>query len=218
MRDDRAMAHHLVLVRHGQTQWAKERRHTGRTDVPLTAEGERQARALEPLLTKYAGCPVLVSPLRRARRTAELAGLTDVEVEPGLVEWDYGGYEGLTTAEISERTGSDWTVFDDGVVPGDTPGESLDQLAARMEAVLRRVRRMMTQSDVVLVGHGHALRVLATCWLGVEPRLAAHLLLHPASRSVLGAEHDVPAIVSWNVEPDARFDDPPPVHPVVSGA
>lgn len=195
------MTHQLVLIRHGQTEWARDGRHTGRTDVPLTATGEEQARDLAPLVEIYRGCPVLVSPLQRAHRTAELAGLRDAQLEPDLVEWDYGGYEGLTTPQIRESAGADWTVFADGVVPGDSPGESLDDVARRARAVLHRVRQMMTESDVVLVGHGHQLRVLASCWLGAAPRFGANLLLSPASLSVLGEEHDVPAIVSWNVAP-----------------
>lgn len=193
------MTHQLVLIRHGQTEWARDGRHTGRTDVPLTTVGEQQARDLAPLVEPYRACPVLVSPLQRAWRTAELAGLPDVEFEPDLVEWDYGGYEGLTTPQIRESAGAAWTVFADGVVAGDSPGESLDDVARRARAVLHRVRQMMTESDVVLVGHGHQLRVLASCWLEAPPRFGANLLLSPASLSVLGEEHDVPAIVSWNV-------------------
>jgi broad specificity phosphatase PhoE len=201
MGQHRGMTHQLVLVRHGQTEWARDGRHTGLTDVPLTVVGEQQARDLTPLLAPYAGCPVLVSPLQRARRTAELAGLRDARTDPDLAEWDYGGYEGLTTPQVREQAGAGWTVFADGVVPGDTPGETLEALAARSRAVLSRVRDLVTQSDVVLVGHGHALRVLASCWVGAPPRFGASLLLDPASMSVLGEQHDVAAIVSWNVGP-----------------
>lgn len=193
------MTHQLVLVRHGQTAWARDGRHTGLTDVPLTDVGEQQARDLAPLLERYRQCPVLVSPLQRARRTAELAGLPHDDLEPALVEWDYGGYEGLTTPEVRASAGPAWTLFADGVVPGDSPGETLDDVARRAEQVLARVRPLVTQSDVVLVGHGHALRVLAACWVQAPPGLGAHLLLSPASVSVLGQEHDVPAIASWNV-------------------
>jgi broad specificity phosphatase PhoE len=189
----------LLLVRHGQTEWSRSGRHTGRTDVALTEEGEAQARALTGWSAKLEPRLVLVSPLQRARRTAELAGLTDVETEPDLQEWDYGGYEGLTTPQIRERTDPGWTVFRDGVVPGPTPGESLAEVAARGRAVLDRVRPALEQGDVVLVGHGHALRVLATCWLDVDPCLGSQLLLDPATVSTLGSQHDVPAIVSWNV-------------------
>jgi broad specificity phosphatase PhoE len=195
----------LLLVRHGQTEWSRTGRHTGRTDVALTDEGEAQARALGAWSAGLKLRRVLVSPLQRARRTADLAGLAD-RVEPAsfvvdddLQEWDYGGYEGLTTPEIRERTGSQWTVFNDGVVPGETPGETLAQVAARGRAVLDRVRPDLEHGDVVVVGHGHALRVLATCWLDVDPCLGSQLLLDPATTSELGSQHDVSAIVSWNV-------------------
>jgi broad specificity phosphatase PhoE len=189
----------LLLVRHGQTEWSRTGRHTGRTDVPLTDEGEEQARILRSWVEGLRPRLVLASPLQRAHRTAELAGLPDVVLDPDLQEWDYGGYEGLTTPEIRERVGETWTVFKDGVVPGETPGESLEQLAARGRAVLERVRPELEHGDVVLVGHGHALRVLATCWLDADPWLGAQLLLDPATTSVLGSQHGVAAIVSWNV-------------------
>ena len=192
-----------MLLRHGQTEWSRTGRHTGRTDVPLTAEGEAQARALGPWAAKLDPRLVLVSPLQRAARTAELAGLTDVVVDDNLQEWDYGGYEGLTTPQIRENTGPGWTVFRNGVVPGETPGESLQQVASRGRAVLDRVRPELEHGDVVLVGHGHALRVLTTVWLDVDPCIGAQLLLDPATVSVLGSQHDVPAIVTWNVPASA---------------
>lgn len=191
----------VVLVRHGETEWSRTGRHTGLTDVPLTATGEEQARALAPSLTGLRPVAVLTSPLARARRTAELAGLSPAAVDDDLLEWDYGGYEGLTTAQIREQRGDAWTVFADGVVPGRTPGESLEQVAARVRRVLRRVRPLLTESDVVLVGHGHCLRVLAACWLGAEPHLGAGLLLDPATVSVLDEQHEVPAIRTWNAPP-----------------
>lgn len=146
---------------------------------------------------------VVVSPWKRARRTAELAGLTDLGVpvtdDERLHEWDYGGYEGLTGAQIRERAGEDWTIFDDGVVPGETPGETVEQVAARASAVLADVRADLARGDVVLVAHGHLLRVLATVYLEEEPRVAAKLLLDPASTCLLGSSHGVPAIVRWNL-------------------
>ena len=192
-----------MLLRHGQTEWSRTGRHTGRTDVPLTAEGEAQARALGPWAAKLDPRLVLVSPLQRAARTAELAGLTGVVVDDNLQEWDYGGYEGLTTPQIREDTGPGWTVFRNGVVPGETPGETLQQVASRGRAVLDRVRPELEHGDVVLVGHGHALRVLTTVWLDVDPCIGAQLLLDPATVSVLGSQHDVPAIVTWNVPASA---------------
>ena len=191
----------LVLIRHGQTEWARAGRHTGLTDVPLTPEGEAGARALSGLLDGRRFALVLSSPLQRARRTADLAGLRDVEVDDRLVEWDYGGYEGLTTAEIRARLGRPWNVFDDGVPGGATPGETLEALAARTQAVLDRVRPALADGDVALIGHGHCLRVLTTVWLRREPRLAAQLTLHAGSLSELGWERETPAIVSWNHTP-----------------
>jgi probable phosphoglycerate mutase len=192
-----------MLLRHGQTEWSRTGRHTGRTDVPLTAEGEAQARALGPWAAKLDPRLVLVSPLQRAARTAELAGLTGVVVDDNLQEWDYGGYEGLTTPQIREDTDPGWTVFRNGVVPGETPGETLQQVASRGRAVLDRVRPELEHGDVVLVGHGHALRVLTTVWLDVDPCIGSQLLLDPATVSVLGSQHDVPAIVTWNVPASA---------------
>jgi probable phosphoglycerate mutase len=195
----------LFLLRHGQTAWAEAGRHTGLTDVPLTAYGEQEARAAGDTLRAILGpeppALVLTSPLQRARRTAELAGLLEAQVEPDLVEWDYGGYEGRTTAEIRAAGHPGWLIFHDGVVAGATPGETLEQVAARGKRVLDRVRPALAEGDVVLVGHGHALRVLATDWLGRPPDLAQQLILSPASVSRLGSEHDVPAVRAWNVVP-----------------
>jgi broad specificity phosphatase PhoE len=197
------MSHSLVLVRHGETEWSATGKHTGLTDVDLTETGERQARALEPVLAAYQGCPAWSSPLQRARHTAELAGLGDVTVDRDLLEWDYGAYEGLTTPQIRQDAGAAWTVFKDGVAPGDTPGESLQQVTARARRVLARARAVLSSSDLVLVGHGHALRVLAACWVEADPTFGARLILSAGSVSVLGAEHDVPGIASWNVRSPA---------------
>ena len=151
-----------------------------------------------PASTSRSSC---ASPLRRARRTAELAGLRP-ELDEDLVEWDYGGYEGLTTPEVRQRVGDPgWTVFRDGVVAGDTPGETVEEVAARASRVLERVERPLTHGDVVLVAHGHLLRVLAATRLRQGPRFAAHLLLHPATLCILGEEHGVPALDGWNLGP-----------------
>ncbi|WP_067802097.1 histidine phosphatase family protein [Actinomadura formosensis] len=190
----------LVLVRHGETDWSRERRHTGLTDVPLTARGEGQARALRGALDGRRIVRTLVSPARRARRTAELAGLPVDEIDPGLREWDYGGYEGITTAEIQkERPG--WYLWDDGVVPGDAghPGETVRQVGARADAVLARVRPPPADGDVVLVAHAHFLRVLTARWLGLEPALGRLFALATGTLSVLGTEHGRPVITAWNV-------------------
>ncbi len=191
----------LVLVRHGETAWSAQGRHTGRTDVPLTDRGEDQARALRPAVARLDVALALCSPLERARRTAELAGL-DAEVDDDLVEWDYGGYEGVSTPEIRERLGDPgWTVFRDGVVPGDTPGETVEEVAARASRVLLRAEEPLSRGDVVLVAHAHLLRVLAATRLRQDPRFAAHLLLQPATLSILTEEHGVPAVDTWNLAP-----------------
>ncbi len=196
------MAGRLLLLRHGQTEWARDGRHTGLTDLDLTDLGVQQAGAAGALLTDLLGedepALVLTSPLRRAARTAGLAGLV-AQTEPRLVEWDYGGYEGLTSAQIQQRAGASWTVFADGVVPGGTRGETLDEVAGRARAVLERVRPHLAEGDVVLVGHGHSLRVLTACYLGADPRLAAQLLLDPAAVSVLSTNHGAPALLRWNL-------------------
>jgi broad specificity phosphatase PhoE len=204
----------LFLLRHGETEWSKSGRHTGLTDLPLTSYGEQQARSagavLEHLRPGGRFALVLVSPLQRARRTAELAGLSDrtsaaVEVDEDLVEWDYGAYEGLTTPEIRDQGHPGWLIFTDGVPAGATPGESLEEVAQRGRRVLARARPALEDGDVALVGHGHALRILACDWLGRSPDLGQQLLLGAGSVSVLGEEHDVPAIRHWSVSvPDGR--------------
>ncbi|MFE9100112.1 histidine phosphatase family protein [Actinomadura geliboluensis] len=190
----------LVLVRHGETEWSRARRHTGLTDVPLTARGEEQARALRGALKERRIARTLVSPARRARRTAELAGLTAAETDPDLWEWDYGGYEGITSAEIREgRPG--WFLWDDGVVPGDAdhPGETVEQVGARADAVLAEAEPALADGDVVLVAHGHFLRVLTARRLGLEPALGRLFALGTGTLSALGTEHGRPVVSAWNV-------------------
>lgn len=196
----------LVLLRHGQTQWSLDGRHTGRTDLPLLPQGEEDARALAPRLAGHRFGLVLVSPLQRARRTAELAGLVPDAVDPDLLEWDYGGYEGRTTHDIREELGYMWTVFRDGVVPGaDSPGETVEEVAARASRVLRRIGPVLQDQDVALVGHGHALRVLTAVFLREAPRFGANLLLDAGSVCVLRHEREQPCIHEWNV-PATRGD------------
>ena len=190
----------LVLLRHGETEWSKSGQHTGRTDIPLTAHGEELARRAGRLVADYDFVLALCSSLQRARRTAELAGLT-AEVDDDLLEWDYGGYEGLTTPQVREQLGYDWTVFRDGVPPGDTPGETVEEVAARASRVVKRAVTAMTDGDVALIGHGHCLRVLASVFLRQEPRLGAQLLLDAGSVSVLQFEREQPAIRVWNHGP-----------------
>ncbi|MBC7373982.1 MAG: histidine phosphatase family protein [Frankiales bacterium] len=186
------MTAELVLVRHGQTQWSLEGRHTGRTDVALTVAGETDAIALREHLDRPFGL-ILTSPLQRAARTAELAGLV-AESAPDLMEWDYGPEEGRTTAQARENRPG-WSVWDDSGL-----GESLEQLASRQRRVLDRVRPVLDGgADVCLIGHGHSLRVLTACWLGLSPGVGQQLVLGAASVSVLGFEHGCPAVLSWNL-------------------
>lgn len=188
----------LVLVRHGETAWSRSGRHTGRTDVSLTPDGERDARALRQRLGGFELALVLSSPLVRARRTAELAGLSP-SIDDDLAEWDYGGYEGRTTAEIRETLGDPtWLVFDDGVEPGDTPGETVEEVAARASRVLARVAEPLLTGDVALIAHGHLLRILTATWLRREPRFGASLLLDAGAVCVLEHDRGVPAIRAWN--------------------
>ena len=189
-----------MLLRHGETEWSRSGQHTGRTDIPLTPHGEELAKASGALITGYRFVLTLSSPLQRARRTAELAGLR-AQVDDDLLEWDYGGYEGLTTKEVRERLGYDWTVFRDGVPPGDTPGETVEEVAARASRVVKRAVAAMADGDVALVGHGHCLRVLATVFLRQEPRMGAQLLLDAGSVSVMEFEREQPAIRVWNHGP-----------------
>lgn len=178
----------LWLVRHGETEWSRSGRHTGRTDLPLTPEGALQAKALTPRLDRL-WAAVLSSPLARAARTAELAGLAPV-LDGDLQEWDYGPAEGLTTAELSAE--QPWSVW-----AGPPLGETLEQVAGRAAAVLGRLP--LDAGDVLLVSHGHLLRVLAAVYLGQDPRLAKHLVLRPARIGVLGREHDYPALLGWGL-------------------
>ncbi|GAA1753899.1 MULTISPECIES: histidine phosphatase family protein [Streptomonospora] len=195
----------LLLIRHGRTEWSVARRHTGRTDVPLTGEGEEQARALRPLLASQRLSRVLVSPLQRASRTAELAGLHGGVADPDLMEWDYGGYEGRTTGEIQrERPG--WYIWHDGVVPGDAehPGESVEAVGDRADRVLERLRPVLDDpgaADAALVAHGHFLRVLTARRLGLPADRGALFRLETAATARLGEEHGRPVLTDWNVVP-----------------
>ena len=187
----------LVLVRHGETEWSRSGQHTGVTDLPLTPAGEGAARGLAPAMKEFDFTLVLSSPLQRARRTAELAGLQP-EIDADLVEWDYGAYEGLTTAQVREQVGYDWTVFEHGVVAGETPGETVEEVAARASRVVRRAVEAMATGDVALVAHGHLLRVLTAVFLQREPRFGAQLLLDAGALSALEFEKELPAIRLWN--------------------
>jgi broad specificity phosphatase PhoE len=183
----------LWLIRHAETQWAKAHRHTGRTDVPLTDEGREAARRLRERLAGHDFSAVFVSPLSRARETAELAGLGDrAQLRDDLLEWDYGDYEGITTAEIREgRPG--WYLWHDGV----PNGEAADDVGARVDRIIAEV--LPLDGDVAIVAHGHVLRTLAARWLEQPPALGGRLVLETGALSRLGFERDVRALLAWNV-------------------
>ncbi|MFF9782504.1 histidine phosphatase family protein [Streptomyces nigrescens] len=191
----------LLLVRHGETEWSRDGRHTSWTDLPLTATGEEQARALRPLLSDRKIGQVYASPMERALRTAELAGLARPQIDAELREWDYGGYEGIATAEI-HRSRPGWYLFSDGVAAGteEHPGESPEQVGARADRVLARIapRLAADEGDVALVAHAHFLRVLAARRLGLPPAAGGLFTFETGAAGVLGTEHDRPAVIAWN--------------------
>ena len=192
----------LILLRHGETEWSQAGKHTGRTDIPLTPRGEAAAAALAPLLAPRAIVTAFVSPAQRAGRTAELAGLAYAKPDPDLWEWDYGGYEGLTTIQIQELSPG-WYLWRDGVIPGDAahPGETVEQVGDRVDRALSRVRPLLAEGDVALVAHGHVLRVLTARWLQLEPSGGRLFQLDTGTISTVGHEHAEPVILSWNVPP-----------------
>jgi broad specificity phosphatase PhoE len=182
----------LYLVRHGETEWSRARRHTGRTDLPLSPVGEAEARALGDHLRGLEVGRVLSSPLARAATTAKLAGFGDqVERSDALLEFDYGEYEGLTTPEIRARRPG-WDLFRDGC-PG---GETVERAAGRVRPLVAELAA--SEGRTILFSHGHLLRILTACYLGLPPEAARHLFLGTASLSVLGTEHEWPAILLWN--------------------
>lgn len=188
----------VVLVRHGETSWSRQRRHTGRSDIALDEEGRRRAAVLAPILADVpVDALVLTSPLRRARDTAELAGLGGrAQVCDDLVEWDYGDYEGRRTSDIRAEIPG-WTVWTHPIVGG----ESLEQVGARADRVITRVTDH--GGLAVLFSHAHLLRIVATRWCGWSPEAGRSLTLQPASVSVLGHEREVPVIEQWDVVPAA---------------
>ncbi len=184
----------VYLARHGETAWTLSGQHTGLTDLPLTEHGEQNAKCLGERLKGLTFAKVFASPLQRARKTCELAGFGAVaEIDPDLVEWNYGEYEGLTSAQVHE-TNPDWKLFRDGC-PG---GETVTQIAARADRVVTRVRAI--QGNVLLFSSGHFLRVLASRWLGLDASAGQFFLLSTAALSQVGYEHDLtePVIRLWN--------------------
>jgi broad specificity phosphatase PhoE len=182
----------VVLVRHGETDWSRDGKHTGHTDVRLTERGQEQARVVGDALRSRDFAVVLTSPLSRAVETCRLAGFGDrAEQRDDLTEWDYGAYEGRTTPEVrEERPG--WTLWRDGV-PG---GEPIEQVAARVDRVIEEIR--VADGDALLFAHGHVLRVLTARWLALEPGAGALFALDPATLSTLGYEREMPVIRLWN--------------------
>ncbi len=199
----------LLLLRHGETEWSLSGQHTGRTDIPLLPRGRAQAEALRPLLSSLSFAQVLSSPLQRARDTAELAGLTHIQLDDDLREWDYGEDEGLKTAQIlAKRPG--WKFWDQGCPGGETPAD----VGKRCDRVLDRIRSSTGSAGsagvpaggtagpatlVAIVAHGHLLRVLIARWLGMAPGAGRYWVLTPASLSRLGYEHAQPVIISLNL-------------------
>ncbi|MCL2420017.1 MAG: histidine phosphatase family protein [Conexibacteraceae bacterium] len=182
----------LVLVRHGDTEWSQNGRHTSRTDLPLLPSGVARARTLAPVLSGFTFARVLSSPLQRALETARLAGFEDrVEVVPDLTEWSYGAYEGLTSDMIWDKNPG-WKLWTDGAPGGETP----DEVAGRADRVIADA--VSSDGDVLLFAHGHILRVLGARWIGRPPAEGALLKLDPATLSILGHEHDLRVIERWN--------------------
>jgi broad specificity phosphatase PhoE len=182
----------VFAIRHGETAWSRSGQHTGTTDIPLTENGRRLAERIGPALAGKKFALVLCSPMQRAQQTCELAGLgAAVVVEPDLVEWNYGRYEGLTPKQIHAGAPG-WLIFRDGC-PG---GEAPDQVGARVDRVVARARAV--EGDVALFAHGHVLRVLVARWIGLPASAGQHFLLDTGTLCVLGYYRDVPAVKIWN--------------------
>jgi broad specificity phosphatase PhoE len=187
------MAQQLWLIRHGETEWSKSGAHTGRTDLPLTEVGRENASAMGGVLAGRRFALVLTSPMERARETCRLAGYGDAaQVDRNLCEWDYGDYEGRTTPEIRKEI-PDWSLW----VAGVPNGETIAQVAGRADAVIKRA--LAADGDVALFAHGHILRILAACWIGLAPQVGRFLALSTASLSTLGYERATHVIDRWNL-------------------
>ncbi len=182
----------VYLIRHGETEWSLSGQHTGTTDIPLTENGRKVARLLAPLLAKENFALVLTSPLERARMTCQLAGLgARAEIDVNLMEWGYGAYEGLTPKEIHAKAPC-WVLFSDGCPSGESP----EQVGARVDRVIARVRAV--KGHVALFAHGHVFRVFAARWLGLPAAAGCHFLLDTATLSILSYYRGIPAVKRWN--------------------
>lgn len=184
----------LWLLRHGETEWSRSGQHTGLTDVPLTPDGERSAVAAKEVLRSIEFDQVLTSPLQRARRTATLAGYPDAELESRAVEWDYGGYEGIST-DIIRKDVPDWSVWTHGV----PQGESIESVAARADAVIGRVLAEPAHDNVLLVGHSHFLRLLTARWVDLAPQEGHHFIIGTGKVCTLGWDRATRAVISWGL-------------------
>lgn len=183
----------IYLIRHGETAWTLSDQHTGLTDIPLTAQGKQQARRLHERVAPFHFDYILTSPLQRAKETCSLAGFENkAKIDPDLVEWNYGRYEGLTSAEIREQDPT-WNIFKDGV----PEGESLKEIGARADRVLARVWAF--KGNVAIFSHGHFLRVLTARYLNLSPAEGRLFFLKPASISILGYEHDYPVLIALDL-------------------
>lgn len=188
------------MVRHGQTAWSLSGQHTSVTDLPLTLAGEDEARAVGRALHSREFGLVLSSPRQRALRSAQLAGYADVvQIEPNLVEWDYGAYEGVTTAQIVAQLGTRWDLWSDGVPPGDSPGETALEVQSRARAVIARVAPELDAGrNVLLIAHAHILRAVAIAWVDLPADAGTIFALSTSTISELGFEHERRAILKWN--------------------
>jgi probable phosphoglycerate mutase len=184
----------IVLVRHGQTEWSRTGQHTSYTDIDLTTDGEQQAREIGARLAGRPFAAVISSPRRRALRTAEIAGLRVTEVDDDLAEWNYGRYEGITSAKIREDHDPAWSLWTDGAPGGETPA----QIGVRVDRLLAKAAKLLDEGDVALVGHGHCLRVVGARWVGLGTEGGGLLKLDTATLSVLGFEHSTRVIQQWN--------------------
>ena len=191
-------ANRLWLIRHGETEWSRSGAHTGRTDIPLTPAGQAKAAAIGRYLGGRKFALVLTSPLQRARETCRLAGYGDVaQPDPDLMEWSYGAYEGRTSAQIRQEVPG-WNIWINGV----TGGETVDQVGERARRVIQRASA--AQGDAALFAHGHVLRILTACWLGLEPAAGRLFAFDTACLSVLGYEREIRVIERWNESPEPR--------------
>lgn len=184
----------LVLIRHGQTEWSATGRHTSYTEIDLTSEGVAQAQLIATAVAGWRFAAIVSSPRLRARRTAELAGLTPFTIDDGLTEWNYGQYEGISTPEIW-KTEPDWSLWRDGCPAGESPAD----IADRADSLLARLEPLLTAGNVAAIGHGHMSRVLTARWLGQPVAAGALYALDTATISVLGHERDTRALRHWNV-------------------